>query len=321
MIHTSNTCVELYPCTFRIDRVEAVDTEALRWFQEVSEGASVTEVAETWMVSQPKVSRALAALSAEVGTPLLTKSGRHLRPTHAGAVFKRHVDRLVNQLDDGLAAVDQLVDARRGTVTLAYDLSLGTWLVPSIIAGFHAAYPEVRFVLRQAGQEGLVSAPEAGMDDTRIDLEITATRPARGIPPPPSRASATAAGASRTPPPPPWPAPPRRGRPTGARRGPRGKAARDRAAATARVCRDAGFEPRVAFEVDDLPTVRGFVSAGLGVAIVPAMGADPVPARSGEARLVRLLDSGAYRDVGLVWSTERRLLPSAELFRDHVLRG
>ena len=321
MIHTSNTCVELYPCTFRIDRVEAVDTEALRWFQEVSEGASVTEVAETWMVSQPKVSRALAALSAEVGTPLLTKSGRHLRPTHAGAVFKRHVDRLVNQLDDGLAAVDQLVDARRGTVTLAYDLSLGTWLVPSIIAGFHAAYPEVRFVLRQAGQEGLVSAPEAGMDDTRIDLEITATRPARGIPVQWQRLYReplflAVPGAHR------W--------------ADRGEVALAKAAeegfvmlrppshlrATVEaVCRDAGFEPRVAFEVDDLPTVRGFVSAGLGVAIVPAMGADPVPARSGEARLVRLSDAGAYRDVGLVWSTERRLLPSAELFRDHVLRG
>ncbi|MEI2827548.1 MAG: LysR family transcriptional regulator [Dermatophilaceae bacterium] len=296
-----------------------MDTDALRWFQEVSEGATVTEVAETWMVSQPKVSRALAALSADVGTPLLAKAGRHLRPTHAGAVFKRHVDRLVNQLDDGLAAVDQLVDARRGTVTLAYDLSLGTWLVPSIIAGFHAAYPEVRFVLRQAGQEGLVSAPEAGLDDTRIDLEITASRPAHGIPVQWQRLYReplflAVPGAHR------WAD---RGQMRLAEAAEEGfvmlRPPSHLRAAVVQVCRDAGFEPRVAVEVDDLPTVRGFVSAGVGVAIVPAMGADPVPARSGEARLVRLEDAGAFRDVGLVWSTERRLLPSAELFRDHVL--
>ena len=86
------------------------------------------------------------------------------------------------------------------------------------------------------------------------------------------------------------------------------------------VCRAAGFEPQVAFEVDDLPTVRGFVMAGLGVAIVPAMGNDPVPTQSGEARLVRLSDAGAYREVGLVWSDERRLLPSAELFRSHIVK-
>ena len=36
-------------------------------------------------------------------------------------------------------------------------------------------------------------------------------------------------------------------------------------------------------------------------------------------RLLPLTDPGASRDVGLSWSTERRLLPSAELFRQHVV--
>ena len=82
----------------------------LRWFQQVADGATVTEVADLWMVSQPKVSRDLMALQREVGAPLLVKSGRVLRLTHAGAVFKKHVDAIVNRLDDALAelAVDPL---------------------------------------------------------------------------------------------------------------------------------------------------------------------------------------------------------------------
>jgi DNA-binding transcriptional LysR family regulator len=36
------------------------------------------------------------------------------------------------------------------------------------------------------------------------------------------------------------------------------------------LCQQAGFRPAVVFEGDDLSTVRGFVAAGLGVAIVPA---------------------------------------------------
>jgi DNA-binding transcriptional LysR family regulator len=36
-----------------------------------------------------------------------------------------------------------------------------------------------------------------------------------------------------------------------------------------RICRAAGFEPRVSFESDDYLTVQGLVAAGVGVALIP----------------------------------------------------
>ena len=48
-----------------------MDVDALRWFQLVADGTTVTEVREVFGVSQPSVSRALARLEAEVGTALL----------------------------------------------------------------------------------------------------------------------------------------------------------------------------------------------------------------------------------------------------------
>ena len=72
-----------------------VDTDSLRWFQQVAEGTTVTEVSDLGAVTQSGVSRALRRLEAEVGTPLLRRSGRTLRMTHAGAVFKRHIDALL----------------------------------------------------------------------------------------------------------------------------------------------------------------------------------------------------------------------------------
>src|ERR1700710_3305095 len=107
-----------------------MDTDALRWFQQVADGVTVTEVSGTAAVSQPGVSRALARLETEVGTPLLRRSGRTLRMTRAGAAFKRHVDAMLHDLDDGLAAVSQLVDPDTGTISVAFQASLGTWLVP-----------------------------------------------------------------------------------------------------------------------------------------------------------------------------------------------
>ena len=84
------------------------------------------------------------------------------------------------------------------------------------------------------------------------------------------------------------------------------------------LCRAAGFRPHSAFESDDLAVVRGFVAAGLGVAVVPADGFAPGETH-GRERHLRIADAGAHREVGMAWRSERRLLPSAELFRRHVI--
>src|SRR5207248_2102577 len=93
-----------------------MDTDALRWLQQVADGTTVTEVSEVEAVTQSGVSRALARPEAQIGAPLLRRSGRTLRMTHAGAMFKPHLDALLHNLDDGIAAVNQLIDPDTGTV-------------------------------------------------------------------------------------------------------------------------------------------------------------------------------------------------------------
>lgn len=291
-----------------------MDTDVLRWFQQVADGQTVTEVAHVFRVSQPGVSRALARLEEEVGTPLLQRSGRLLRLTHAGAVFKRHVDALVHDLDDGLAAVSQLVDPETGTVTVAFQLSLGTWLVPALVGGFRAAHPRVGFHLEQS-QDALGSSLVAG---GQVELELTARRPRN--PEVTWRRLFTEPLGLLVP----------RGHRLAARRqvGLAEAAEEDFVMLrpswelrrlSEQLCAAAAFVPRVAFEGDDLPTVAGFVAAGMGVGLVPALGGDPALARGATTRLVRLTDPGASRDIGLAWSATRPLLPSADLFRRHVL--
>jgi DNA-binding transcriptional LysR family regulator len=293
-----------------------VDTEVLRYFQQVADGVTVTEVAELYQVSQPGVSRGLQRLEEEVGTPLLMRAGRLLRPTHAGSVFKRHVDAVLHALDDGLAAAEELIDPESGTVRVAFQLSLGTWLVPDLIAAFRTEHPRVRFEFEHS-HDALGSSLVAG---GRTDLEFTARRPRN---PEVEWERLLAQPLCLAVPP---------GHPLAERdEVALGEAAADDfvmlgpewelRAQSDELCARAGFVPRVAFEEDDIPVVRGFVAAGLGVAIVPALPAEARAPGTGAERLVRLTDPGAFRDVGLAWSKNRRLLPSAELFRRHVLEG
>jgi DNA-binding transcriptional LysR family regulator len=285
-----------------------VDTDALRWFQQVADGVTVTEVAELEHLTQPGLSRALARLERQVGTPLLRRHGRVLRTTEAGRAFKRHVDRLLHELDDGLAAVEQLLDPETGAVGVAFERSMGTWLVPQLVSGFRAEHPLVRVLLSHGGG-GTDAGPRP---DGPVDVELTSRRPGDGdlrwerlLSEPlvlvlgtrhrlAGRGSLALADLAEE--------------DFVALRGPSPfRAAADELLASA------GLDPAVAFEADDLATVQGFVAAGLGVAVVPASAVD------GRCEVAGLTDAGATRDLRLVWSAERRMLPAAALFRDHVL--
>jgi LysR family transcriptional activator of glutamate synthase operon len=292
-----------------------MQTDWLRWFQQVVDGATVTDVADVFMVSQPGVSRALTRLEEEVGTPLLEKRGRVLRPTHAGTVFKRHVDALIHAYDDGLAAVDELIAPGSGTVTVAFQPSLGTWLVPDTISRFRDDYPSVQFRLVQADDargSSLVAAAS-------VDLEFTARRPREpsvhwerlfnqplGLAvardhPVAGRDTISLAEVARE-------------------NFVMFRPAWELRTLSERLCAAAGFTPHVAFEGDDLSVVRGFVAAGLGVAVIPTTEEEMTSGDRGH-RVLRLTDDGASRTVGVAWSQERRLLPSADLFRQFVLRS
>jgi LysR family transcriptional regulator, transcription activator of glutamate synthase operon len=291
-----------------------METDSLRWFQQVAEGTTVTEVSDLQAITQSGVSRALRRLEAQVGTPLLRRSGRTLRLTAAGAVFKPHVDALLHQLDDGIAAVSQLIEPETGTVALAFQQSLGTWLVPDLVRTFRAAHPGVGFRLTQVRDE----LHSAALDGGQADLEIGTRRPAD----PAVHSRRVAVEPLRL-------ALPGDHQLAGQQRIHLAQVSGEpfiglRPASALRqladdLCQQAGFRPAVVFEGDDLSTVRGFVAAGLGVAIVPAPRAGSPESATGPVLYPEILDTGAAREICLRWPAERRLLPAAELFRQHVI--
>ena len=285
-----------------------MDTNVLRWFQLVADGATVTEVSELEWTSQPGVSRALARLSEEVGAPLLRREGRILRLTRAGATFKRHVDAVLHQLDDGLAEVAQLMDPESGVVAVAFPHSLGEWLMPGIVADFLKKHPDVQLDL-SARHDETIPATGTGSE---IDLELTTLRPHgrahhwRGLLREPLRLLLP------------------EGHPLAACTAPVPLARLGgeclitmRRTSQLWVVTDSllsrhGIEPTAGLVADDLPTLYGYVAAGLGVALAPGR------LRAG-VQLQRLAEDDAFREIGLSWSTGRRLLPSATLLRDHIL--
>ena len=215
---------------------------------------------------------------------------------------------MLHQLDDGLAEVAQLMDPESGVVTVAFPHSLGEWLVPGIAAGFLKKHPDVQLELSARHDE---TTPATGTG-SEIDLELTTLRPHgrahhwRGLLREPLRLllpeghPLTADTA---------PIPLTR---LGGERLITMRRTSQLWVVTDSLLSRHGIEPTAGLVADDLPTLYGYVAAGLGVALAPGR------LRAG-VRLQRLAEDDAFREIGLSWATGRRLLPSATLLRDHIL--
>src|SRR5262249_48708482 len=79
------------------------------------------------------------------------------------------------------------------------------------------------------------------------------------------------------------------------------------------LCARAGFTPHVAFEGEDVETLRGLVAAGLGVSRLPA--------RSNVTTTTPLLivaDRDCARTIGMTWHRTRFRTAAARRFTDFV---
>jgi len=81
-------------------------------------------------------------------------------------------------------------------------------------------------------------------------------------------------------------------------------------------CVRGGFDPRVAFVGEDMDAIKGLVSAGLGITLVPEVTLiDCLPR---ETVKVPVIEPRLRRSVGVIIPEDRQLLPTEELFYEFL---
>jgi DNA-binding transcriptional LysR family regulator len=292
-----------------------VTFEELRWFVAVAEREHVTAAAAELHVSQPALSRALARVQADVGVPLFDRDGRRLRLNRYGRAYLEHARRALGQLDAGR---DELAEATGasggGTVELAFLHTLGTWLVPALLRAFGAAHPAISLRLAQDSAAEMLQALRRGSadlvitsprpSDAAIGWHALASEPLRLVVPPGHRLAGR-----------------RRARLADVADDPfvAMKPAYGLRGLTDALCERAGISPRIAFEGDDIGTLRGLVAAGLGVALLPPPHSAGAEIAQPATPHLQLADRGAARQLGLAWATTRWRSPAVECFRAFVV--
>jgi len=287
-----------------------VTVEELRWFVAVAEREHVTAAAAELHLSQPALSRALGRVQAHVGVPLFDRRGRNLRLNRYGRIYLERARRALAELDAGGEELAEATGAGGGgTVLLAFLHTLGTWLVPALLRGFGAARPDVALRLDQGSAQEMLERLRAGdldavllsprPQDRSIGWHPLATEPLRLAVPPGHRLAQR-----------------KRVRLAEVADEPfvamNGQYSLRRA--TDALCAAAGFAPRVAFEGDDIGTLRGLVAAGLGVALLPLPHSAGVAIEQPATPHLQVADRGAQRVVGMAWDRSRYRSPATEAF-------
>ena len=125
-----------------------MDLYQLRSFYEVVREQSFTRAADKLFLTQPAISLQIKALESELDEILLERNRRQLRLTSAGEILFVHAKVMLARLEqarDDIAALKQVLSGRLAIGTSDTNC---TYILPRVLAEFHARYPAVELDIR-----------------------------------------------------------------------------------------------------------------------------------------------------------------------------
>jgi DNA-binding transcriptional LysR family regulator len=123
------------------------DLKQLRVLQAVGEAGSFSAAAERLDYTQPAVSKIVAALERDAGTTLVDRGIRPLRLTDAGEALVRGAAAAYEQLAAAEAEVQAIRELGGGTLRIAS--VAGVWFVVEALREFRAGHPDVTVTLAE----------------------------------------------------------------------------------------------------------------------------------------------------------------------------
>ncbi|MGV9538143.1 LysR family transcriptional regulator [Streptosporangium sandarakinum] len=260
-------------------RRNVYDTDALRLLDAVAATGSFTAAAARLNYTQSAVSRRIAALEARAGGPLFDRLARGVRLTPAGQALHHHARVVLNRLARAEEELAGIHGGHRGTLRVGAFATANVALVPGALRAFADRFPDVALTPVEGPSGGLLRRMREG----ELDVAVVSDYPA-GLPydedvelaelveeellvalPRGHRLAGGTGGEvvdlrelrEET-----WIEAPSPGGTT----------------MLAQACARAGFAPRATVRIAEWTGKFGYVAAGLGVTLVPALAAPAVPA-------------------------------------------
>jgi DNA-binding transcriptional LysR family regulator len=294
-----------------------LDPRRLLIFEAVVRAGSFSAAAARLHLSQPSVSRHVAALEQDCRLPLLRRTHRALQLTSEGAAVLERAAAIRAELAALDATVEAFARGEAGAVRIASFPTAATALVAPALARLRKLHPGFEATVREASRLPSLAMLRGRDADLALVFDLTGDEPddmgglaSRALIEeqfllalPRRHRLASQARVSL-----------RRLRNEGWIVG----TATDTPGAIARACLADGFAPRIVAAVDDQPTIQALVAAGVGVTLIPQLAAARV---RNDLVLRPLQDEGLTRRIWAVSLDITPRLPAVAAVLEELVRA
>ena len=289
-----------------------IDLKRLRFLREVAERGTITAAAEALAYTPSAISQQISILEDEMGTPLLERQGRNVALTPAGRVLVDHAPAVFDAVERATTAVSEATGEVAGRVMVGALASVMAALIPDTFQSLAVEHPGVVLHLVELSHEDAARELRLGALDVAVDQRYKHVPHTRhqglnkrkildeplylAVPAKSAIRKLSDASGHR------WVAAPLEVSECGR--------------AVRAICRSAGFEPKVHYEIDDFEVTLQLVASVDACAILPALALTRVPP---EVRLLPL--SGPTRQVIAVTRPAAQDRLAVLAFLDHLERA
>lgn len=288
-----------------------MELQQLEYFKVVAELQHMTHAAEQLNISQPALSKSIANIEQEIGVPLFDRQGRSIYLNRYGSLFLESAENILKEFEKAKQEINGLVRPGYGEVSLGFIHTLGLEVVPDLMAHIHEVYPNMKFNLTQAASYNLLKSLEDGEIDfclsqrffsKTIEVEwIELWSEELFVIVPKNHKLAEREEIELR------------------------EIEKERFIAIKKrnmlrkiidqFFEEAGIKPNITFEGEEMHTVAGFVSAGLGVSLIPNVRG----LNEHNVCKIRVSNPICKRKIGLSWAGGRYLSPAAIQFKNYLV--
>jgi len=135
---------------------EGMDIHHLRVFTSVFKSRSFSRASEVLYLTQPTISDHIRALEEELGCRLFDRLGRSIIPTKEAEILYSHATEIIEKMNNIKEVIGRFKKEIAGELIIGASTIPGTYLMPSIMAGFQRRHPSISFQITISDSKGIV---------------------------------------------------------------------------------------------------------------------------------------------------------------------
>ena len=143
----------------------------MRYFLTVAKEQNFTKAAEQLHITQPTLSRQMAAFEEDLGIKLFIRNGKKISLTDEGILLKRRALEILDLEERTLEELKGKEEVVEGTITIGCDEFAAVETLAEICKTYKEKYPLVQIVLHTATADAVYEMMNKGLVDIALFME------------------------------------------------------------------------------------------------------------------------------------------------------